>query len=467
MPSSRATSGATSRSLDYGALTAILLVGDTGAAAAAALIAPELWAAFDPNFVPTEGLSAWQFVSTAAWVAGLRVFRAGDIASGHFGRRTLSAVVRTLATVGALTFGTFFLTPFFVPRGTALVGIGTSIVLLLLWRSLYLQLLARQVPRRRVAIVGTDSAALRAAQAMLTSKQTDYDVRAFLTPDESGPAAIDGIPVVPLTSGLWAAVATLDVDQLVVGHTSNLPSEVLGQLVNCFEYGVQAVPATVKFEELTGRVMAGAMEADWYADLPTYAHGAYGVWKRLFEIVAVLVSIPIVVPFCALIAVAIYADSGGPILYRQARVGRRGVPFVLHKFRSMRNDAEPEGRAVWANQHDERVTRVGGRLRRSRLDEIPQLWNVLLGEMSLVGPRPERPEFVERLVADLPLYRARTLVRPGITGWAQVQFPYAASVEDNLAKLEYDLYYIRHVGWILDVGIALRTLPIVLKLGGR
>jgi lipopolysaccharide/colanic/teichoic acid biosynthesis glycosyltransferase len=169
----------------------------------------------------------------------------------------------------------------------------------------------------------------------------------------------------------------------------------------------------------------------------------------------------------AIVAVIVRAASGSPILLRQIRVGERGRPFVMHKFRTMRRDAESDGRAVWASVNDHRVTGVGRILRRSRLDELPQLWDVVRGAMSLIGPRPERPEFAERLATELPLYRARTLVRPGITGWAQVEYRYAGSIADNLTKLEYDLFYLRHIGPLIDLTIAIRTVFSVLRLGGQ
>src|SRR5439155_1095193 len=205
------------------------------------------------------------------------------------------------------------------------------------------------------------------------------------------------------------------------------------------------------------RVLVSALEADWYAELPTGAHGLYMIAKRAFDLVFAVAVGVIAVPLMAVIAMAISVESRGPVLLRQVRVGLRGRPFVIHKFRSMRVDAEAEGQPRWASENDDRVTPVGRFLRRSRLDELPQLWDVLRGKMSIVGPRPERPEFVEQLARELPLYRARALVPPGITGWAQIQFPYAGSLEENLAKLEYDLYYIRHLGPLLDLRILLRT----------
>jgi lipopolysaccharide/colanic/teichoic acid biosynthesis glycosyltransferase len=167
-----------------------------------------------------------------------------------------------------------------------------------------------------------------------------------------------------------------------------------------------------------------------------------------------------------LIAAAVVIDSPGHPLYWQERVGQHGRIFRMLKLRTMRQHAEKRGHALWARNRDPRVTRIGAFLRRSRLDEIPQLWNVLRGDMSLIGPRPERPQFVAVLTRRIPLYRARHAVRPGITGWAQVQFGYAASVRDAKTKLQYDLYYIRHSSPILDATIMLKTLMVVLRLKG-
>ena len=213
--------------------------------------------------------------------------------------------------------------------------------------------------------------------------------------------------------------------------------------------------------------MVAQLEADWYAELPTHVRSFYGSMKRAFEVLLIIVTAPVTLTLGALTAVAILVDSGAPVLFTQVRIGQRGRPFRLHKFRSMRPDAEPHGLPVWATAGDPRITRVGRLIRRMRLDELPQLWDVFRGRMSLIGPRPERPEFVAKLASELPLYHARALVRPGLTGWAQVRYSYAGSIEANLAKLEYDLYYVRHVGALLDLGIALRTIAVVLGLKGR
>ena len=182
--------------------------------------------------------------------------------------------------------------------------------------------------------------------------------------------------------------------------------------------------------------------------------------KRVMDIGLALVGLVLSLPLMLLAACAIKLDSKGPVFFRQHRVGERGRIFVLRKFRSMTVDAERDG-PVWAAAHDSRVTRVGRWLRRTRLDELPQFWNVLAGDMSFVGPRPERPEFVEQLQREIPFYMGRHSVKPGITGWAQVRHRYAASIEDSMEKLQYDLYYIKNMSPLLDVVILLSTLQVV------
>ena len=182
------------------------------------------------------------------------------------------------------------------------------------------------------------------------------------------------------------------------------------------------------------------------------------------SVAALLVALPMI-PF---IVLAVKADSPGPVLFRQIRVGQKGKKFALYKFRTMRNDAEAETGAVWSQENDPRVTRIGRWLRKSRLDEIPQLYNVLRGDMSLVGPRPERPEFISQLSEAIPFYTERHYVKPGITGWAQIKYPYGASVDDSLEKLRYDLFYIKHLSPLLDIFILVETAKVMLfGRGGR
>lgn len=446
-------------------LRSILFVGDALAAAAGAWIAPDVWAALNPDYAPTATVPYWQVVSIALWVIALRV-ASGGASSPRLMGRSLASVGQALVGMTGLVLVLFYVAPFFAPRGSTLIALPIGAAAVLAWRALYARLLGSKVFDVYVAIVGTDDGARRTAQVLLESKSSPYRVRAFVVPVEES-APILGIPVVSVRDDLWAVVQALGVEQLVIGNTQSLPPSMLNELVRCFDHGVEAIPATAIYEEISGRVLASALEADWYAALPTHTRGLYMGVKRIIDIVFGGGLLIAALPLMAVVALTVWLDSGSPILLRQIRLGRRGYPFVMHKFRTMRRDAESEGRAIWASRNDDRVTRVGRLLRRSRLDELPQLWDVVRGAMSLIGPRPERPEFVERLATELPLFRARTLVRPGITGWAQVEYRYAGTVADNLTKLEYDLFYLRHIGPLIDLNIAVRTLFIVVGLRGQ
>lgn len=218
---------------------------------------------------------------------------------------------------------------------------------------------------------------------------------------------------------------------------------------------------------MSGRVVARTSAADlpWdAAPLPQEAVGRYGAraFKRFVDVVAALGLLVVSAPVCALVALAIKLEDGGAVLFRQTRVGRNGASFTLRKLRSMRPDAEAEGGPQWAAVNDPRVTRVGRWIRALRIDEIPQAWNVLVGEMSFVGPRPERPEFVATLRTTIPHYDYRHNVRPGITGWAQINQPYTESVEHPGIKQQHDLYYLAHASVPLDVLIMVRTIKIIL-----
>ena len=220
--------------------------------------------------------------------------------------------------------------------------------------------------------------------------------------------------------------------------------------------------------EQIGRIDLDRLDADWVNTAAGLSrHPTEVSMRRAADVAISLIAAVLTLPLMVMVALFIRLDSPGPVLYRQTRVGLGGCVFTLLKFRTMRVDAETSG-PTWAAVRDTRVTRVGGFLRRARIDELPQLFNVLRGEMSVVGPRPERPHFVEQLAEVIPFYHDRTLVKPGITGWAQVNFPYGASVEDAREKLRYDLYYVKHRGLLLDLSILAATIKVVLRQeGGR
>jgi sugar transferase (PEP-CTERM system associated) len=234
--------------------------------------------------------------------------------------------------------------------------------------------------------------------------------------------------------------------------------------------GVQVCEISTFLERETGRVDLQSVNPSWLIFSDGFSSGRLfsGMFKRAFDVAVSLLLLVFALPVILLTALAIKLESPGPAFYRQRRVGLYNQSFEILKLRSMRQDAEVAGKAVWAAQHDARITRIGRFIRKVRIDELPQCWSVLKGEMSFVGPRPERPQFVAELERELPYYAERHMVKPGITGWAQINYPYGASVEDSRHKLEYDLYYAKNYSPFLDLLILLQTLRVVLwPVGAR
>ena len=228
--------------------------------------------------------------------------------------------------------------------------------------------------------------------------------------------------------------------------------------------GVHVNDISSFLERETGRVDLDSVNPSWLIFSDGFSSGRrlLGIAKRLFDVVVSALLLVVALPLIALFAVAVKLESKGPAFYRQQRVGRYGEPFSLFKLRSMQSDAEAEGKAIWAAKNDPRVTRIGKFIRKVRIDELPQTWNVLKGDMSFVGPRPERPEFVADLEKQLPYFTERHIVKPGITGWAQINYPYGASLDDSRQKLEYDLYYAKNYTPFLDLVIILQTIRVVI-----
>lgn len=259
----------------------------------------------------------------------------------------------------------------------------------------------------------------------------------------------------------------LGANQVVISLTERRGVFPLQEMLNCKLSGIEVLDSPSMFERITGKLLIENITPSWFI----FCHGfkvtpLLRACKRAVDVALSLFGLTAFAPFGLLVALAIKMDSPGPVFFRQVRVGEGDKLFELIKFRSMRQDAEKGTGAVWASKNDSRVTRLGRFLRRTRLDEIPQLINVLKGEMSLVGPRPERPEFVRTLKERIPYYSERHFVKPGVSGWAQVRYPYGASVEDAVEKLRYDLYYIKNISILLDLKIILKTISVMLRCQG-
>jgi len=298
-----------------------------------------------------------------------------------------------------------------------------------------------------------------------------YRVLGFIDDGVERGSVLEGVPVVGARGDLTRLVGQLGINELTVAitHLETMDVELFEAIQECREWGISITTMTDLYERLTGRVAiehAGRALAVAMPVTQRPTHRFYLALQRALDIIGALVGcvfLGVLIPFVAL---ANRLKSPGPLFYAQERVGKGGRSFYILKFRSMRTDAEKFG-ATWAQENDPRITPVGRILRGTRLDEVPQFWNILKGDMSLIGPRPERPHFVAQLTREIPFYRVRHAVKPGLTGWAQVRYRYGASVEDSLIKLQYDLFYIKRQSLLLDLEIVFKTIPIIVGFKGR
>jgi sugar transferase (PEP-CTERM system associated) len=386
-----------------------------------------------------------------------------------FGERLFSRqlLIRLLQTFSLLAFGlwaVYFLVPA-VQTGRGVFGLafGFGVVFVLAWRGLLGWILRREGFAERVLIVGADEKAIDIARETLHRKHLGYRVVGFLDDDPH----LQGVSLLnPRVIGTTAQACELallhGVTRVVVAALDYRGRLSMDALLHCKTNGIRVQEGSSYYEQLTGKIMVEGLRKSWliFSDGFVVSRGTLFV-KRLLDLVVASAGLIAALPVMLLVALAVKLDSPGPVFFRQDRVGRGGREFTLWKFRSMRYDAE-KGGARWAVRNDPRVTRVGRFIRKTRLDELPQLWNVLVGDMSLVGPRPERRLFVEQLQQRCPWYEQRLVVRPGLTGWAQVKAPYASTFEESIEKLKFDLYYVKNLSFFLDISILLSTARIVL-----
>ena len=315
----------------------------------------------------------------------------------------------------------------------------------------------------RVLIVGTGRDAQMVHHDLTRPLQRSVDIVGFLPVSGGERVAVDPSGVLPPGS-LVDVVRNLRVDEVIVAVQERRGGVLsLRELLDCKLAGVRILDLSSFFERVQGQVRLDSLRASWLI----YGDGFRQGWartfvKRCFDLVVGLTLLILASPIMLVTALCILFEDGAPIFYAQERVGRGGRTFRVIKFRSMRRDAEKDGKPRWASSNDDRVTRVGRIIRKLRIDELPQLFNVLAGEMSLVGPRPERPYFVDQLTQQIPFYAVRHCVKPGVTGWAQVRYQYGASVDDAAEKLQYDLYYVKNHTLILDTLVLIETVRVVL-----
>jgi sugar transferase (PEP-CTERM system associated) len=387
-----------------------------------------------------------------------------DLTIVRTGRETLIRLLQAIGTATILIGLLYVAVPWLIVangafvRATALFLIG-----ILVWRLVLHQIQRWQSFGERVLIVGTDGAAQTVARQVLAQQDFPYEIVGFIDQDPSriGESVVNP-RVVGTPADIERLVASHNIRRIFVGISDRRGHLPVRELLRAKLSGVRVEDVNTVYERLTGKLMVEGLRPSWLIFSNDFrASRLTRQIKRSFDILLALVGLVVGAPLMLLTAIAVRLESRGPALYRQERVGENGRVFTLAKFRSMRADAE-QGTPIWARTVDDRVTRVGRFIRTTRLDELPQLWNVLKGDMSFVGPRPERPFFVAQLAAQIPLYEQRHAVKPGLTGWAQVKYRYGASLEDSLEKLRYDLYYVKHMSLTFDLTILFDTVKVVL-----
>ena len=415
----------------------------------------------------------WFFLFPIVWLVLLvelyDIYKAGD----------WGATIRGIATAGLIGFGLYLLLYFYyvepprslLPRRGVAGFLVVVSILTLLWRRLYIQIFTAPRFLRRVLLVGggnTGQAMLNIYKAL---RPPPFSLVGIIDDDPSKLGLeIEGYKVLGSCHELSKVVEDKEVTDIIVAITGHLQSGMFQALILAQESGIEISSMPKVYEELVGRVPVQILEADWI--LKTFVDevkvsGFFELCKRLIDILGGAIGVIAFLVLLPFVALAIFIDDGRPVFYSQARLGRSGLNYSILKFRTMKRDAEANGQPQWAKEDDIRATYFGRFLRKTHLDELPQFINVMRGEMSLVGPRAERPELVDMFESNIPFYRARLLVKPGLTGWAQINFGYAASITETTKKLEYDLYYIKNRSLWMDLVILLRTPATVLGFRGR
>jgi sugar transferase (PEP-CTERM system associated) len=382
--------------------------------------------------------------------------------------------IRLMQALGAtsliLAFAYFWFPQLILGRGVFIMSAGVVLLVITGWRVAFEWITRALGPRERLLLIGTGPGAIELARELHELRHTlGVEIVGFVDPD---PAQV-GKPVInPGVIGTIADVPAIvraeRVDRVVVSLADARGRLPVDQLLEMkLNDGVSFDHLATVYEEYTGKIAVENLRPSWFIFSDGFRKSAVlTTVKRVIDLIVGVIGFVLAFPLMVMVAVLVKLTSKGPVLYHQERVGQRGRVFTVHKFRSMVTDAEAGTGAVWARRDDVRVTPIGRFLRRVRLDELPQLWNVLRGDMSLVGPRPERPEFVRSLTEQIPFYGQRHVVRPGLTGWAQVRYTYGASVEDAMEKLQYDLYYIKNMSLALDLFILFSTVKTILHRQG-
>ena len=404
-------------------------------------------------------------LATVFCLASFYLFDLYDFVVMHDRRELVLRLMQALGLAWVALALMFYAIPqVMIGRGVSFISLPLALLLMVGWRLGIHWILGHPELGERILIVGSGQFAVEIARETLGRPDAGFRVVGFVDSDPElvGKSLINP-KVIGLTSDLRAIVKKENIDRIVVAISDRRGQFPTQELLRLSLSGDVSIEESASFyERLTGRVLLDMIRPSWLIFSSRGQRARINefsriVLHRLVALIGALLSLPIAI----MTAILIKIDSRGPVLYKQERVGKNGREFTLIKFRSMRVDAEKDG-PVWAKTVDERMTRVGRIIRKIRVDEIPQFWSILRGDMNFVGPRPERPHFVSQLAQEIPFYEQRHLIPPGLTGWAQIKYPYGASIEDARQKLQYDLYYIKNQSLSLDATILFETVKTIL-----
>jgi exopolysaccharide biosynthesis polyprenyl glycosylphosphotransferase len=420
--------------------------------------------------------SLWIITMGIGWVVWMFVNDLYDLQIAVKLRRTLQRIFWGGAIVAIIYLIYYFVTAsaplseesFSLRFAPALAILATSF-LLSIWRSMYAIFLGVAHASQRAIAIGAGVTGAILAEALAHNPY--YKTIGFIddNPQLHGKLC-QNIPILGDRENLRLNIDRYAVDEIILAISRPIDEDLLQMLADFHERGITITPMPVLYEKLTGKVAVEHIGSQWYSALPLNKNPFdtfNRIGKRCLDLICGIIIGSILAVVFPFVAIAIKLDSPGAIFYKQERVGQYGAKFTVYKFRSMVQNAERNGKAQWAVKGDARITAVGNFIRKTRLDELPQVLNVLRGDMSMVGPRPERYQFIKELQQQIPFYRTRLAVKPGLTGWAQINYGYGSTTKDALIKLQYDLYYLKHWSPWLDLKILLRTFSVVLKMQGQ
>ena len=393
------------------------------------------------------------------------------VAMGLYRSRTRHTGVETLIRLGvSFVLGgvglalMFYVFPgLYFGRGVLALAVLSAFISISIARLIFLRVVDENIFRRRLLVLGTGQKAFLMTRLRRKSDQRNFKIVGFVGQQDEGDSLVDPNLIIDGSPSLMETVHNTGAEEIVVAIDDRRKALPVRDLLECKLAGTRIIDVASFFERETSRVRLDLLYPSWVIFSDGFVANSFNrVLKRAFDIVASASVLLLTWPLMLIFAVLVVLETGLPVLYRQERVGLKGKTFNVLKFRSMVVDAEKLSGAQWATENDPRVTRVGGVMRKYRIDELPQLWNILRGDMSIVGPRPERPEFVELLAQTIPYYSERHCAKPGMTGWAQLCYQYGSSEDDAAEKLQYDLYYVKNQGIMFDLFILLQTAEVVL-----